>query len=103
MNNNTNNPINILKKYFFSLNPYEFSILANVLGSIISLFLSSNEKNSLGNWFELLGQQILTIQAQAITTNNNNISSEKLNDILNSLNFKIEYLEDLINYIKKQG
>ena len=54
--------------WLFSLNPYEFTLIATLIGFIISPSLNSNEQNSLGNFFELLGEVLLTIQAQSITS-----------------------------------
>lgn len=53
--------------WLFSLNPYEFSLLGAVAGFIISPTLTVNQQNSLGNFLELIGQVILTINAQATT------------------------------------
>lgn len=89
--------------YFFSLNSIEFSLLANVIGYLIALPLTSNEQNSIGNWFELIGQQILTIQAQNQLTSSGNISRLELNNILDSINFKFEYIEELLTYIKNKN
>ena len=53
--------------WLFSLNPYEFSAIAVIMGLIISPALTVNQQNSLGNFLELLGQVILTINAQNVT------------------------------------
>ena len=53
--------------WLFSLNPYEFSFIAVVFGFVISPNLTVNQQNSLGNFLELTGQVILTINAQATT------------------------------------
>ena len=58
------NPINNFINYFFSLNPYELTLIGNILGIIIAKPLTLNQQNTLGNFLELIGQQILTIQAQ---------------------------------------
>ena len=91
------NPIKDFIDYFFSLNQYEFSILANLIGIFLTIPLDVNQQNSLGNFFELIGQQILTIQAQNYNINDSiNIN---FNEILKQINFKFEYLEELVNYI----
>ncbi|MBQ9124224.1 MAG: hypothetical protein IJY14_00900 [Acholeplasmatales bacterium] len=91
------NPIQNFVNYFFSLSPYEFSILANLIGIFLTIPLDVNQQNSLGNFFELIGQQILTIQAQNYNINDSiNIN---FNEILKQINFKFEYLEELINYL----
>lgn len=53
--------------WLFSLNAYEFTFIATTLGFLISPQLTVNQQNSLGNFFELLGQVILTINAQNVT------------------------------------
>lgn len=91
------NPIQNFVNYFFSLSPYEFSILANLIGIFLTIPLDVNQQNSLGNFFELIGQQILTIQAQ--NYNINDSINLNFNEILKQINFKFEYLEELINYL----
>lgn len=49
---------------FQSLNPELFVAISGVLGEIISGNIPFNVQNALGNWFELLGQVILTYNAQ---------------------------------------
>ncbi|MDD3392908.1 MAG: hypothetical protein PHE54_05150 [Bacilli bacterium] len=56
-----------LSEWLFSLNAYEFSLIATIIGFSISPTLTVNQQNSLGNFFELLGQVILTINAQNAT------------------------------------
>ncbi len=51
--------------WILSLTPFEFTTLATVIGYLLSLSLTTAEQNSLGNWFELVGQIILTFNAQA--------------------------------------
>lgn len=62
-----NQDFNSFSNWLFSLNPYEFTAIATILGFIISPTLTLNQQNSLGNFFELLGQVILTINAQGTT------------------------------------
>lgn len=54
-------------KWLFSLDPYTFTLIGTIAGFIISPTLTINEQNSLGNFFELLGQVILTVNAQGTT------------------------------------
>ncbi len=49
---------------FQCLNPELFVIIGTILGEIMAGNLPSNVQNALGNWFELLGQVILTYSAQ---------------------------------------
>ena len=94
------NPINNFINYFFSLNPYELTLIGNILGIIIAKPLTLNQQNTLGNFLELIGQQILTIQAQGSNLAPNFINTIDFNHLLNELNFKFEYLEELIAYLK---
>ncbi len=48
--------------------PYEYSLYATIIAYIISSLLSLNALNALGNWFEQVGQIMLTIAAQASAT-----------------------------------
>ena len=52
---------------FFALNPVKFSLLASVLGILLIDNLSVNQQNSLGNFLENVGQNLLTAAAQAQT------------------------------------
>lgn len=56
-----------LSEWLFSLDAYQFSLVATLMGFVISPTLTINQQNSLGNFFQLLGQVILTINAQAVT------------------------------------
>ena len=47
-----------------SLSPFEFTTLGTIVGYLISSVLTISEQNSVGNWFELVGQIILTFNAQ---------------------------------------
>lgn len=96
----SNNPIDNFKNYFFSINPYELSLLANIIGISLSLCLNSNQQNTLGNFIELIGQQILAIQAQNQNLSSDLNTSVNLNDVLKQMDFKFEYIEELISYLK---
>lgn len=70
--NFNNKEFSKFSKFLFNLNPYEFSLIAPIIGSIIAKNLTIDQQNSLGNFFELLGQTILTIAAQKQTIEDNN-------------------------------
>lgn len=91
------NPIQVFIDYFFSLGAYELAFLANILGTILTIPINNNQQNTLGNFIELIGQQILLIQAQSYNLNQN--TNININEMLKQINFKFEYLEDLINYV----
>ena len=53
-----------LTSIILKLSPFEFVTLGTMVGYLLSVNLTINEQNSLGNWFELVGQIILTFNAQ---------------------------------------
>lgn len=57
--------ISDFSKWLMSLSPEEFTIISVVTAFVISQFLNTNEQNAIGNWFENVGQILLTISAQA--------------------------------------
>jgi hypothetical protein len=67
-NNATSNSCNMgcsdIPNGFQSLNPELFTIIGEILGNILAGSTPSNVQNSLGNWLELVGQAILTYNAQ---------------------------------------
>lgn len=73
--NNNNFPPNI--------NPQTFSLIGVAVSAVLVGDLNVNEQNSLGNWFELVGQYMLTHAAQQqliegrIENSNLNINSKK--------------------------
>lgn len=72
-NSNSNSSNNENKCRFFNndicwgfqdLNPELFTVMGSILGAVISSNLPFNVQNALGNWISLLGQTILTYNAQ---------------------------------------
>lgn len=53
-----------LSSLILKLSPFEFVTVGTVIGYLLSVNLTVTEQNSLGNWFELVGQIILTFNAQ---------------------------------------
>lgn len=76
-NNFINQDYKTFSNWLFSLNAYEFTAIATLAGFIISPTLTINEQNSLGNFFELLGQVILTINAQNTTLSARNDNDDQ--------------------------
>lgn len=66
--NSTNNSCNMgcsdIPNGFQSLNPELFVIIGEILGNIIAGNIPYNVQNAIGNWLELVGQAILTFNAQ---------------------------------------
>lgn len=75
-----------------SLNEYELSILACGIGLLIAPTITINQQSSLGNFFELIGQVLLTINAQAINLQPNAPSRYQLNEKIKMLEKEIEEL-----------
>jgi hypothetical protein len=69
--------------FFNKIDPPTFSFTAVLIGAILVGDLDVNEQNAIGNWFELVGQYILTNAAQQqvlesqIEKSNININSKK--------------------------
>ena len=78
-----------------SLNEYELSLFAFSIGMLLAPTITVNQQNALGNFFELVGQTLLTINAQAINLQPNAPSRQQLNE-------KIKRLEEEIQTLKKQ-
>lgn len=49
---------------FQSVNPELFILVGELLGNVIANEIPLNVQNAIGNWFELVGQAILTYNAQ---------------------------------------
>ena len=120
-NNNNNNGCCDIPNGFQSLNPELFVIIGTLLGEIIAGNLPSNVQNSIGNWFSLIGQVIMTYNAQQqyfeggpgdcfnpknFNTSNsscsNNTTSNSSNNNQSSNKDKIEELENKINNLIKE-
>ena len=64
MNRFINNDYDSLADYLFSFTGNEFSIISSIIGFVISQNLTIDQANSLGNFFDLLGQFMITKAAQ---------------------------------------
>lgn len=129
-NNNTENNSNNteycdIPNGFQSLNPELFIIIGEVLGNIVAGSIPFNVQNAVGNWLQLVGQAILTYNAQqqyfqggpgryfntryynitnpfcnTNSTNTNNNNTTKSSNKNNSA--KIELLELRINQLESE-
>ena len=65
-NNNNNNGYgcNDIPNGFQTLHPELFIIIGEILGNIVAGTLPFNVQNAIGNWLQLVGQAILTYNAQ---------------------------------------
>lgn len=66
-NNFINQDFNKFSNGLFSLSAFEFALVGTIIGFTVSSTLSSNQQNSLGNFFTLIGQVLMTENAQNIT------------------------------------
>ncbi len=96
-----NQDFDSFSNWLFSLNAYEFTLISTVIGFIISSTLTVNQQNSLGNFFELLGQLILTINAQNETLiSKRKVKQSSIKPIIESNNIEEDILkikQELIN------
>lgn len=53
-----------LSSFILSLSSFEFVTSGTIVGYLISTILTTQEQNSVGNWLELVGQIVLTFNAQ---------------------------------------
>lgn len=94
MNNSQNTQetfeINSFVDWLMTLTPLEFTTLGIITGYILSQRLTINQQNSLGNWFELLGQILLTFNAQG-TANQCNISCQQYNELERKINLLMNH------------
>lgn len=62
--------------YILTLSPNELSLLALGLGYLFSINLDTNQKNSLGNFLELIGQLMLAVSAQEMVFNTHHLQQQ---------------------------
>lgn len=62
--NSTEEGCKDIKGGFQDLNPHIFPLTAELVGHVLASNLPFNVQNAIGNWFELLGQIILTYNSQ---------------------------------------
>lgn len=70
-----------LGDFIDNLSPYDFTLLGTFIGFLFSFGLDPGQQNSLGNWFELIGQVLLTISAKSSATISNQEYENLLNDV----------------------
>lgn len=85
---------------FFNLSPYEFTLVGNIVAYIIALSLTNAQQNSFGNLLELIAQVLLTIQAQANTTDVN-IEQSDLDELIHMLQTNSTNKQNIINLLNK--
>lgn len=90
-----NNKYKTFASILNSLSPLEFTLIGNIVAWYITLNLTPNEQNSIGNWFEMIGQIMLTYQAQATPS----ITLQEFNNLIN----EVKSLRKDINELKKKN
>lgn len=92
-NSNDYNPQEVknFASWIMTLSPFEFTTLGIIIGYALSLSLTIDEQNSLGNWLELVGQIILTFNAQG------SANTSPSTDQFNALSNKVKELEKRLN------
>lgn len=101
MNSNQNNKFKSFSAFLSNLSPLEFTTIGCLVGLIITEQLNSNEQNSIGNFFELVGQVILTAQAQS-SINSSSPSSSDFNNFKNQTNSSINNILKEISKLKNR-
>ncbi len=91
-----NQDFSALSNWINTLNAYEFASIATLIGLAIAPTLSINQQNSLGNFFEQIGQTLLTIAAQNQTVKH---KSKQQSPVQKG---SIEDVEDEINKMKEE-
>lgn len=80
-----------------SLNEYELAILGSAIGFLLAPTITINQQNALGNFFELIGQTLLTINAQAVNLQPTSPSRHQLNEKLKKLEKELNELKRMQN------
>lgn len=112
---------------FQDLNPQLFTVIAELLGNVMAGNMPFNVQNAVGNWLELLGQVILTCNAQqqylqsgpgryydtdnkninnsfcpsSSNNSSNNSSVDELGELTKSINSLMGEVKELKNEINK--
>ncbi len=97
------NAITAISKLILKLNPMELTALAIVIGYLFTEGLDAYQVQSIGNFFELIGQTIITYgtQMENINEDNNNNKSIGIEDAILILKNKIGNIEKIITELKK--
>lgn len=89
-----------LSSLLLRLNPYEFTALSIILGTIFTEGLNSNQMQALGNFFESIGQTMITIGMQTQNLNDTYNIQWNYEEMISILKSKINNIENIINKIK---
>ena len=98
--NNENN-FKDFTDWIFSLSGLDYTIAAVTIAIILSKGLDVNEQNSVGSFFFLIGQVLITMNAQNITKFNNINNPNNIS--IGELNVKLDYLYNELMKIKNNN
>lgn len=81
----------------YNLSAFEFTLTGTIIGYLLAIPLTTDEQNSLGNLFEIIGQTLLTFNAQNVLLHdkmlkNNNMTNEDLSRRIEMLESKLDFL-----------
>ncbi len=93
------NSFSKLSELILKLNPLEFTAISIILGYLLSDGLDSNQVQSIGNFFESIGQTMLTIGMQMQNLQGGYQGNNILSNYPN-LESKITDIENIIKNIK---
>lgn len=91
----TQENIEKISNLILSLSPFELTTIGTLLGYLFSINLTVDAQNSIGNFFELVGQIILTFNAQGSASQPP--SPKQFTDLQN----EVEMLKKKINELSK--
>ena len=80
---------------FFNIPPQQFALISSLLGIFTSCRLSSDEQNSLGNFLTNIGQNLMTVAAQADLQKNEAEARKEIADKIQALKEQISLLEKM--------
>lgn len=92
-NETFNNNFNSFSEWIFSLSGLDFTIAATTIAILMSTKLSTDQQNSIGNFFFLIGQVLITMNAQDVT---------KFDNIDNPRNVSIGDLDRRVNFLYQE-
>ena len=96
-----NNVFKEIEKSLLNLNADEFTLVAALIGFLICDGLNYNEQQSLGNFFEMLGQTALTIGAQNQNLDDPDVDNQNNYDsLILLLKNKIDNIDNIVAEIK---
>ncbi len=96
----SSNPIVKINELLLSLSPFELTTFAFLLGILFSEGLNSNQQQALGNFYEQLGQTILTVGGQMQNLNAPVQPNQKIDEMLAFLQRKSAKIEKILDDLK---